>query len=488
MLMSVTPRTLQITSLSILLVRGLYYRWLDTTVLAACCSVGAAVVCQFVMFRLLAIRGGDYQSALISGISLALLIVAIVIGPRVAFAFCGFYVAKGDSKLFNNASKVVIVRDGEKTVLTMANDFQGDPKEFALVVSVPTFLEKDQIHVGDPAMITRVDEYSAPRLVEYFDPDPCQPSAAHLDRNAMGPSSGAFSKDKKELAKAKGVTIEAEYTVGEYDILLLSADQSNGLQEWLNESGYKVPEGAAPVLQGYLKQKMKFFVAKVNLKEHARNGFTFLRPLQIAFDSPKFMLPIRLETLNAQGDQELFVFGITPRGRIETTNYRTVKIPESANVPLYIRDDFSNFYQSFFATQMETNQKGSVFLEHAWNMSWCDPCSVPPLTSEELKKLSVFWTNSPSPITGGASRYQAISTPPQAFITRLHVRYNSTTFPEDLMFQETADQTNFQSRFVINHPWVGTGQCPSADLYRKQLPTRFHEEALTLSKLTGWDL
>ena len=47
-------------------------------------------------------------------------------------------------------------------------------KEFALVVPVPTFLTREQIHVGDKALVDHLDAYSAPRLVEYFDDDPCQ--------------------------------------------------------------------------------------------------------------------------------------------------------------------------------------------------------------------------------------------------------------------------------------------------------------------------
>ena len=90
-----------------------------------------------------------------------------------AHAFCGFYVAKADTKLFNKASQVVLVRDEDKTVLTMANDFQGDPKEFAVVIPVPTFIERGQIHVADKALIDHLDAYTSPRLVEYFDPDPC---------------------------------------------------------------------------------------------------------------------------------------------------------------------------------------------------------------------------------------------------------------------------------------------------------------------------
>src|SRR5215510_13918764 len=88
-------------------------------------------------------------------------------------AFCGFYVAKADTKLFNKASQVVLVRQGDRTVLTMANDFRGDPKEFAIVIPVPVVLQKGQIHIGDKALLDHLDAYSAPRLVEYFDEDPC---------------------------------------------------------------------------------------------------------------------------------------------------------------------------------------------------------------------------------------------------------------------------------------------------------------------------
>ena len=91
-----------------------------------------------------------------------------------AHAFCGFYVAKGDAKLFNRASQVVFVRDGDRSVVTMASDFHGEPRDFAVVIPVPTLIERGQIHVVDKALIDHLDAYSAPRLVEYFDDDPCR--------------------------------------------------------------------------------------------------------------------------------------------------------------------------------------------------------------------------------------------------------------------------------------------------------------------------
>ena len=103
--------------------------------------------------------------------------VATLFSGSMAYAFCGFYVARADTQLFNQASQVVLVRDGERTVMTMANDYRGDAKDFAVVIPVPTVLEREQIHVTEPALIEHLDAYTSPRLVEYHDPDPCRADA-----------------------------------------------------------------------------------------------------------------------------------------------------------------------------------------------------------------------------------------------------------------------------------------------------------------------
>src|SRR5262245_47349663 len=123
-------------------------------------------------------------------------------------AFCGFYVARADTKLFNKASQVVLVRDGDRTVLTMANDFKGDLKEFAVVVPVPTGLQKDQIHVGDKALVEHLDAYSAPRLVEYFDEDPCQLRVYESVAAPMSRAAGAAGGRLQQSADSLGVKIE----------------------------------------------------------------------------------------------------------------------------------------------------------------------------------------------------------------------------------------------------------------------------------------
>ncbi|MFO1435782.1 MAG: DUF2330 domain-containing protein [Gammaproteobacteria bacterium] len=356
--------------------------------------------------------------------------IGLAFSPMIVEAFCGFYVAKADAKLFNKASQVVLARDGDRTVITMANDFSGDPKEFAVVVPVPTALEEGQIHIGDRALIDHLDAYTSPRLVEYFDPDPCQMIMMDKAMRSEAPAAAALGEVGR--AKALGVTVEAQYTIGEYDIVILSAAQSNGLETWLTENGYKIPNGAASVLDGYIKQQMHFFVAKVNLQRKDKLGYSYLRPIQVAYESSKFMLPIRLGTLNADGPQDLVIFTLTRNGRVETTNYRTVKLPTGMDIPIYVKDEFGDFYKAMFDEQVKRENMSAVFLEYAWDMNWCDPCAADPLSDDELQSLGVFWKVQDLAEEGLFSKDpKKTITLPQAknvFVTRLHVRYNAEKF------------------------------------------------------------
>src|SRR5262245_56970409 len=140
-----------------------------------------------------------------------------------AEAFCGFYVAKADTKIFNKASQVILTRQDDKTVITMVNDFKGDPKEFAVVIPVPTLIERDQINVGDKKIVDHLDAYTSPRLVEYYDGSPCQ--LALLERRMRSDVVASQAMPASARAAALGVTVQAQYTVGEYDVVILSAKQ-----------------------------------------------------------------------------------------------------------------------------------------------------------------------------------------------------------------------------------------------------------------------
>ncbi len=229
---------------------------------------------------------------------------------------------------------------------------------------------------------------------------------------------------------------------------------------------------------------MRFFVAKVNLAEQSKLGYSYLRPIQVAYESNKFMLPIRLGTLNAKGKQELYIYALTRTGRVETSNYRIVRLPTASELPEFVQDEFADFYRAMFDKQTSLENDRAVFLEYAWDMAWCDPCAADPLSSAELRQLGVFWIDG----NGDKQPRRIAPSPAQnVFVTRLHVRYDREHFPEDLMFQETGDRQNFQGRYVIRHPWKGATSCDVSQ-YEAGVRKRQEREAQQLANLTGWDI
>lgn len=392
-----------------------------------------------------------------------------------SLAFCGFYVAKVDSKLFNESSEVIIAREGNRTILSMSNDFKGEVSEFAMVVPIPYVFTQEQIQVGDPAIFERIGAYSAPRLVEYFDNDPC---ATMYREDNVYPSAapvGAVGSTNSIRQKSLGVTIEEQFSVGEYDILILGAEDSSGLETWLIENGYKLPEGASAALAPYIAMGMKFFVAKVNLEAFADTGFKQLRPLLMAFESDSFMLPIQLGMVNAAGPQDLIIYLLSPEGRVEVANYPMANMPSDIYVPEFVENEFGTMYKAAFDTAYKREGQDAAFLEYAWDMAWCDPCAADPLSQDEMAKAGVFWLANNSDFAA-----------PNVYLTRLHVRYSKEFFPEDLMFRVTSNRDNFQGRYILQRPYDGTISCEEGKTYVQNVQERQQQEAKTLANLTGW--
>jgi hypothetical protein len=399
--------------------------------------------------------------------------------PRVADAFCGFYVSGADTKLYNNATMVVLMREGQRTVLSMQNNYQGPPENFAMVVPVPVVLQKENVKTLERSVFGRVDQLAAPRLVEYWEQDPCEPEMQYPMAPGM-PAPAPMSAAKGASADSLGVKIEAQFTVGEYEVVVLSAKDSGGLDTWLRQEKYKIPEGSEPLLRPYVQSGMKFFVAKVDVqKVKFENGMAMLSPLRFHYDTEKFQLPIRLGLVNSNGTQDLIVHILAKGQRYEVANYPNVTIPTNFDVAENAKGKFSTFYTSLFDRTLEKNPK-SVVTEYAWDASTCDPCPSPALSYNELATLGADALPSagdqgapgqgpgipkggplprgpmplPSPVPAGKPGSKPMPTPPMPppppgggmrrpwfspsgfVLTRLHARYGKDSLGEDLVFKE----------------------------------------------------
>jgi len=413
-------------------------------------------------------------------------LTTLTAGPPSAAAFCGFYVAGADTKLYNNATMVVMMRDGTRTVLAMQNNYQGPPENFAMVVPVPVVLGEDDVKILERAVFDRVDQLAAPRLVEYWEQDPCyNPPPARRSGGGMKSQSRDMMSAAPESAADYGVSIEAEFAVGEYEIVVLGAQDSTGLDRWLRDNGYSIPAGAAPVLEPYVAAGMKFFVAKVDTSKVAFNdqGQAMLSPLRFHYDTDQFSLPVRLGLINSNGAQDLLVHILGQGKRYEAANYDNVTIPTNLEVKDETRERFGAFYASLFDHTLAQNPQ-AVVTEYAWAASTCDPCPVPALSGQELRVLGADVLPSLTNYFDAQGRLTdewGLSS--EFTLTRLHARYDKASLGEDLIFQEApaivggrefmqedgvlerrsrpADYggDNFQARYIIRHYWEGAVTC-----------------------------
>jgi hypothetical protein len=454
---------------------------------------------------LLAMRfssAGARRAIVLRGV-LGVLVLAALFVVREARAFCGFYVGGADAKLFANASQVVLMREGTRTVLSMQNDYQGPPASFALVVPVPVVLQKENVKTLPPEIFTRLDRLDAPRLVEYWERDPCAPQMDYRPRLAGGSPKRAPAKGAAPAPADLGVTIEAQFTVAEYEIVVLGAKDSSGLDTWLKREGYKIPEGSEPFLRPYVQSGSKFFVARVDVAKVKMEGDkATLSPLRFHYDSPELSVPIRLGLVNSAGTQDLIVHVLGKHKRYEVANYPNVTIPTNLDVSENAKGQFGAFYAALFDRTVARTPK-AVVTEYAWDAGSCDPCPSPPLTDAELVTLGADVLPSVSSEAEqmdrellkalGADSGPKSTRPPSprrtyyglgsAFVlTRLHARYTRESLGEDLVLREAkpilggrevrgeggvlesgattgAGANTFQGRYAVRHPWTGPIAC-----------------------------
>jgi hypothetical protein len=405
---------------------------------------------------------------------------ALLPTPR-AEAFCGFFVAGSNEKLTNNASQVAIVRKGNKTALSMSNTYKGPPESFAMVVPVPVVLKKEDVKTLPMNVFEHIDALSAPRLVEYWERDPCAPDEPVPPMSAVAGGAPPTPSPKGGAAPDRGVKIEAQFTVGEYEILILSAKESGGLELWLRERKYTIPQGAAEALAPYVRDKMKFFVAKVDIKKVKKNeqGVIQLSPLRVTYEAQELRLPVRLGLLNAEAKQDLIVYLLHPSSRFEVANYPNVFIPTNLEVTDAVRNDFAAFYAELFDATLAPRQGKAVVTEYAWQTTSCDPCPTEPLQPQDLVTLGGDLGSDGQGYHGGWNGYGYSPW----VLTRLHARYDRTSLSDDLIFreakpawggranwdgqsadagakiQESGGTNNFQGRYIIRHYWEGKVAC-----------------------------
>ncbi|MCU0696366.1 MAG: DUF2330 domain-containing protein [Myxococcaceae bacterium] len=397
-----------------------------------------------------------------------LLVAGLLLGPA-AHAFCGFYVSSAGGQLFNDATMVVLMREGTRTVLSMQNTYRGPPADFAMVVPVPVVLQRENVRTLPKDAFDRLDALASPRLVQMCVDDEGGPRGGGLLSAARSADIGGLGTLPRDL----GVKVEARFEVNEYDVVILSAKDALGLDIWLRENKYQIPANAEPLLRPYVQNASKFFVAKVNTKKvKFVNGQAVLSPLRVHYDSEKFELPIRLGLVNTAGEQDLIVHVIA-RGRYEVANRPNVMIPTNLDVKVAVEPRFGAFYSELVKRTFAKTPNAAV-TEFAWQGAMpppqvmvdqgiygvtCDPCPPPHPMDDPLTRLLGADVIPGVKGDSGVGKWAAETT-----LTRLHLRSTKDGNTDDLVFKQAeaveggvpgvpevraAKKNRFQGRYVM---------------------------------------
>ena len=128
----------------------------------------------------------------------------------------------------------------------------------------------------------------------------------------------------------------------------------------------------------------------------------------------------------------------------------------------------------------------AVFLEYAWDMGGAT--RAPPTRCPPTSCASSACSGCRSPAerairAGGAGR------PVDTFVTRLHVRYDAASFPEDLVFQETATAPTSRAATCCGTRGRATPRARRPSAIASSLRARAEQEAGDARpSLTGWPI
>lgn len=325
-----------------------------------------------------------------------MLLVALLLTGLPAAAFPGFVVAKDGAERTIPSSHIVLMRRGDRTVVTVMPEYRGPFDAFALVVAVPKDVTPEHLQTLRREFIDRVANVSAPRFHEFWEMDPCEPGKVEQEweRSLKASESTNFlggppmAGPKKKVAKELLLTVVTDFKVqGEYTFTVVDSEQTT-TAKWLKEHGYQLPAKAEAALEQY-SGEWGFVVAEVdpNKIELIGGDSAVLSPIRFWTESPYDEVPSRLGLLSASGPQELVVLAFDESQRVVTRNYPFIFPPTNIEVAFKVKERMGEFYAALHDRLM-TKHPGAFLAEYAWAADDCgEPCPSEAIRINELLTL-----------------------------------------------------------------------------------------------------
>jgi hypothetical protein len=228
-----------------------------------------------------------------------------------------------------------------------------------------------------------------------------------------------------------GVNLLESFAVGGYEVSVLSAEDSNNMQLWLEDNGYQVREDASLILQEYIDQGWYFTavkVAKVQMDEAGGDGTgadapespVRLEPLKLTFTTNQLIFPMNISAVSSRKSEptEILLYVIAPH-RMKVTSYETVEMTRVTDSIFGSTQEFRDTYNQEFDRLLSTHEDGVFIVEYASSPAYVDSKLMPLLDS-----VGAHWGGDP-------------------FLTRFRTRLPPETMNRDVIFDREWSEEHF---------------------------------------------
>lgn len=334
-----------------------------------------------------------------STVALAALVASVVAGS--ASASPVLLAGTGTEKV--HSTHVVLLQNGDTTVVTVQPDYQGPLAAFAVVLPVPKDVTIDRVAALKREFVDRVDSVSAPRFAEFWEQDPCDfgPVEQDWERNMKADDSSAMlgvvkTDPSKAVAKELLLDVKSQTKEGEYRFQLAAG--AAAAKDALRAANLSLPPDADGALSTYEAAGYQFLIAFVdhNRLELVGGDRAQLSPIRFFTTSGYSTIPARFGLASAAPKQELLVYTLAVDQRMQVKNYPTKPAPTNLTVEnkvtigdreVDLKERMSEFYAALHDRYLEKNP-GTFLLEYAYSTADCGkPCPTEPLLPHELMSL-----------------------------------------------------------------------------------------------------
>ncbi len=200
--------------------------------------------------------------------------------------------------------------------------FEGKVDEFGMLIPFPKppALRK----VPDHIFMHIAQAIDPPEVIVDLFPPPPAPSAA-----AFG-GSGPVADNGLQYARRDVVRVLKQEAVGMYEVAVLEAGSAAALKKWMDQHGYKYPDGMDKVCEEYVDDRWCFVAVKTkvgqkdgvdpqpaqrDVKSKLPAGSTFdgnVQAMGFRFETDELVVPMRLSAFNA-GDLRNIVYLLTDK-------------------------------------------------------------------------------------------------------------------------------------------------------------------------------